>query len=119
MSWILETERLLLRPPKATDISRFVPLLDDFEVSKNLARVPYPYTEDEGCAFIVRAANGWATREDLPFAVLRKADAAYIGMCGVHPARGWEFGYWFGRPYGAKAAPPKRAPESSPSPSRC
>jgi RimJ/RimL family protein N-acetyltransferase len=102
MSWILETERLLLRPPKATDISRFMPLLDDFEVSKNLARVPYPYTEDDGCAFIVKAAKGWATREDLTFAVLRKADAAYIGMCGVHPARGWEFGYWFGKPYWGK-----------------
>jgi len=102
MSWILETERLLLRPPKATDISRFVPLLDDFAVSKNLASVPYPYTEDDGCAFIVKAASGWATREDLTFAVLRKADAAYIGMCGVHPARGWEFGYWFGKRYWGK-----------------
>jgi len=54
MSILLETERLLLRPPKAADISQFVPLLNDFEVAKNLSRVPYPYTEDDACAFIVR-----------------------------------------------------------------
>jgi len=30
MSVILETGRLLLRPPRAADISHFVPLLKDF-----------------------------------------------------------------------------------------
>ena len=99
MSFILETERLLLRPPRATDISRFVPLLNDFVVSKNLSRVPHPYTEDDGCAFVLKVAQGWASREDLPFAILRKSDGAYVGICGVHPSQGWEFGYWLGRPY--------------------
>jgi len=99
MSFILETERLLLRPPRATDISSFVRLLNDFGVSKNLSRVPHPYTEDDGCAFIIKVAQGWASREDLAFAIVRKSDSVYIGTCGVHPARNWEFGYWLGRPY--------------------
>jgi len=112
MSVILETGRLLLRPPRAADISRFLPLLADFDVAKNLARVPHPYTEDDGCAFIVQAARGWSAGEDLAFAILRKTPSAYIGACGVHPparpkplrrgegpARGWEFGYWLGKPY--------------------
>src|SRR4030081_3622147 len=93
MSVILETGRLLLRPPRAADISHFVPLLKDFDVAKNLSRVPHPYTEDNGCAFIVSAANGWASGEDLAFAILRKSPGACIGICGVHPSRGWEFGY--------------------------
>jgi len=99
MSRILETERLLLRPPRAVDISHFVPLLNDFEVAKNLSRVPYPYTEDDGCAFVVRAAHNWRSGEDMAFAILTKAPGAYIGTCGIHPAQGWEFGYWLGRPY--------------------
>jgi RimJ/RimL family protein N-acetyltransferase len=99
MSVILETARLLLRPPRATDISRFVPLLNDFDVSKNLSRVPHPYTEDDGCAFITIVAQGWASGEDLPFAILRKADGRFIGACGVHPSRNWEFGYWIGKPF--------------------
>ncbi|HXJ00991.1 MAG TPA: GNAT family N-acetyltransferase, partial [Micropepsaceae bacterium] len=99
MSRILETERLLLRPPRAADISHFVPLLADYDVAKNLSRVPHPYTEDDACAFVVYAANGWKSGGDLSFAILRKAPSAYIGACGVHPARDWEFGYWLGKPY--------------------
>src|SRR5258706_16323989 len=99
MSVILETGRLLLRPPRAADISHFVPLLKDFDVAKNLSRVPHPYTEDDACAFIVSAAHGWSNGDDLAFGILRKAPAAHIGICGVHPARGWEFGYWLGKPY--------------------
>jgi len=99
MSVILETGRLLLRPPKAADISQFVPLLNEFEVSKNLSRVPHPYTEDDGCAFITWSRHAWSTREDLAFAILRQANGTYIGVCGVHPSRGWKFGYWLGKPF--------------------
>jgi RimJ/RimL family protein N-acetyltransferase len=99
MSCSLQTERLLLRPPRAADISHFVPLLADFDVAKNLSRVSHPYTEDDACAFVVHAANGWASGEDFCFAILCKAPAAYIGTCGVSPARNWEFGYWLGKPY--------------------
>src|SRR6266581_283752 len=83
MSVILQTGRLLLRPPRAADIGHLVPLLKDFDVAKNLSRVPYPYTEDDASAFIVSAAHGWTSGEDLAFAILRKAPAAYIGTCGV------------------------------------
>src|SRR6266478_5668006 len=96
---LLETKRLMLRPPKAADIGRFLPLIADFEVTKNLASVTHPYTEDDACAFIVKCAAGWGAKTDFPFAVLRKEDGAYIGMCGVHPSRAWEFGYWIGRPH--------------------
>jgi len=99
MAASLETGRLLLRPPRAADISHFLPLLREFDVVRNLSRVPYPYTEDNACAFVVHAAQGWASGDDLAFAILRKAPGVYIGACGVHPARNWEFGYWLGKPY--------------------
>jgi len=99
MSVILKTGRLLLRPPRGADISRLVPLLKDYEVAKNLSRAPHPYTEDDACAFITWAAYAWRTRQDLAFAILREQDDVCIGTCGVHPARNWEFGYWFGRAY--------------------
>jgi len=98
MSILLETERLLLRPPRAADISYLVPLLNDFEVSKNLSRVPYPYTEDDACAFIVRTAHAWAGGSDHTLAIVRKP-AVFIGLCGVHPHQGWELGYWLGKPF--------------------
>ena len=102
MSVLLETERLILRPPRAADIGRFVPLMADYEVAKNLSRVPHPYTEDDASAYIVKAAAGWASGEDFGFSILRKFDSAYVGMCGVHPSRGGELGYWIGRPFWGK-----------------
>ena len=101
MSVLLETERLLLRSPRAADISKFVPLINDFDVVKNLSRVPYPYTEDDGCAFITKITESIAAGTDYAFAILLKPDT-YIGTCGVHPERGWEFGYWLGKPYWGK-----------------
>jgi RimJ/RimL family protein N-acetyltransferase len=98
MSVLLETGRLLLRPPEAADISRFMPLINEFAVAKNLSSVPHPYTEDDACAFIVRMNHGLAARTDYTFAVLLKP-GVLIGMCGVHPKGGWELGYWFGRPF--------------------
>ena len=99
MSIILQTERLLLRPPQAADISRIVPLLGDFEVSRNLARTPHPYTEDDGCAFVVRAADLRERGVRYVFVVLRKCDAVLVGACGVENREPHEFGYWLGRAY--------------------
>lgn len=99
MSIVLQTERLLLRPPQAADIGRLVLLLADADIAKNLARVPHPYTEDDGCAFIVAQADGRARGNDFVFAILRKTDGALVGVCGVHPPRNFELGYWIGKPY--------------------
>jgi RimJ/RimL family protein N-acetyltransferase len=101
MSILLETERLLLRPPRAADISHLMPLINDFEVSKNLSRVPYPYTEDDACAFIVRMAEGWRSGTDHTLAIVRKP-TVFLGLCGVHPSQDWEVGYWLGRPFWGK-----------------
>ncbi len=99
LSIILQTERLLLRPPVAADISRFVPLLNDFEVSKNLSRVPHPYAEDDGCAWVVRTAGERVRGESYPFVVIDKAGDTLLGMCGVHPHLDFMLGYWIGKPY--------------------
>ena len=61
--------------------------------------MPHPYTEDDGCAWIVRTTDARERGEDYPFVILRKSDGAHLGGCGVHPARNAEFGYWLGRPF--------------------
>lgn len=99
LSIILQTARLLLRPPVAADISRFVPLLNDFEVSKNLTRVPHPYAEDDGCAWVVRTAGERARGESYPFVLIDKPRDTLLGMCGVHPHLDFMLGYWIGKPY--------------------
>ena len=96
---VLETERLLLRPPRARDIGQFMPLIREFDVAKNLSRVSHPYTEDDACDFMIKASVGWVSGTDLPFSIVGRSDGRFIGMGGLHPARGWEIGYWIGKPH--------------------
>ncbi len=99
MREILETQRLLLRQPQKEDAVAVVPLANDYDVAKNLATMPFPYTLADALAFIARAADLRAKGTGYTFAVLRKSDGALVGACGVHPERGFELGYWVGRPY--------------------
>jgi len=99
MSAMLETQRLILRAPELSDVPQLVPLIGDFEISKNCSRVPHPYTERDGQEFVAKITAKRAGGHDYAFSILRKADGAYIGMCGVHPERGWEIGYWLGKPF--------------------
>jgi RimJ/RimL family protein N-acetyltransferase len=98
MSRLLETERLLLRPVRAADRRELVPLISDFDVSKYLSRVPYPYTEEDFTAFMEKAEKGLKAGNDYIFAILLKPDV-FIGLMGAHPVDDWEFGYWIGKPY--------------------
>ena len=101
MSISLTTQRLLLRPLTRGDISQFVPLIGEFDVSKNLSQVPYPYTEENGAWFVDKMAEGHKTGTDYALAIILQPDR-FVGICGIHPERNWEFGYWIGRPHWGK-----------------
>jgi RimJ/RimL family protein N-acetyltransferase len=101
MSFHPTTQRLILRAPMLSDVAAFVAILNDYDVAKNLQKVPHPYT-----ATMYREALAWidGERRDgaaFSFAVNRAMDGALIGMCAVErKADGaWEFGYWYGKPY--------------------
>lgn len=99
MNLILETTRLRLRPPETADVPAFVPLIGNFRVAKNLSRVPYPYTEADGHTWLADIAAKLPSAPDHPFALTRKSDGAFIGVCAVHPSEDFTFGYWLGEPF--------------------
>ena len=97
---ILETERLLLRPPERRDIPALVPLANDYDVAKNLSTLPHPYTVTHGEEFVARVEQQRASGTDFNFAITRKSDKTYMGGCGLHLKEGkFEFGYWLGKPF--------------------
>ncbi len=89
---ILESDRLILRPPRPTDIQSMTVWLSDFDVARMTSRVPHPYGESDAEAFI---ADGAAHR----FVIQRKSDGVFLGMTGLHADDGYEFGYWLGKPF--------------------
>jgi RimJ/RimL family protein N-acetyltransferase len=112
----LHTKRLTLRPMCADDIPAFVPLLDDFDVVKNLTHIPHPYTEADGRDFIARTEEKRSQGLTLNYAVLLGGED-FIGFCtaniedenGTRHLGSRELGYWYdksfwGRGYASEAA---------------
>jgi RimJ/RimL family protein N-acetyltransferase len=88
-----------LRPPEDRDAPAIVGFME-WDVVKNLARAPHPYTEEDARVFLGRVEEGRAKGDAFSFAVTRKDDGALVGMCGVNRHEtGLELGYWLGRPY--------------------
>jgi [ribosomal protein S5]-alanine N-acetyltransferase len=91
---VLESRRLILRPPRPADIEALTVWLSDYDVASMTARVPYPYNEDDAEEFLALPQGG---RQD--FVIERKSDGLFIGMTGLHADSGHEFGYWLGKPF--------------------
>lgn len=97
MSLILETERLVLRSPTISDATAIAAGVGDWQVARNLASVPHPYTQSDAEAFLARVG----VSADLVLGITLKCGAAYIGGCGAHAREdgAYEIGYWLARPY--------------------
>ena len=94
----LESERLILRPPRPADIQAMTVWLGDYAVSRNLARVPHPYSEADAEDFV--AKRGRHGDGHYSFTILRKEDGVFLGGIGLHlEETGYEFGYWLGKPF--------------------
>ena len=90
---ILESERLILRPPRPMDIEAMAVWLSDYDVAAMTSRVPHPYGEADAEEFLALAPDGRHV-----FVIERK-DGLFMGMTGLHPADSYEFGYWLGKPF--------------------
>jgi RimJ/RimL family protein N-acetyltransferase len=97
----IDSRRLALRPLAAADIDRVAEYLGDYEVSKMLSRVPYPYDRADGLEKLRSAeaiAALWPDIEEIGFAIDHEG-----GLVGAISFRALHetpvIGYWLGRPY--------------------
>jgi 8-oxo-dGTP diphosphatase len=100
------TERLRLRPLTVADAPEVVRLVDDFEVARYTATIPYPYDLKMALDFIAtpEAAPDAAARfiDDpeaaLVLAIAKKENDQLLGCVGLQKTpEGPELGYWIGR----------------------
>jgi RimJ/RimL family protein N-acetyltransferase len=96
---VLETARLILRPPSVEDAKTIALLANDLRIAQNTT-LPHPYTSGNAEAWLaaVNKKEGEATF------VVTLADGTLIGACGVEHRDGPtpELGYWFGAPFWGK-----------------
>lgn len=94
----IETARLTLRTFREEDVERFVPLIGEWEVARWLARVPHPYSLEDGRWWITFTAENRAKRATLDLLAVRREDGQPVGGIGLNLEDG-EVGYWLGLPY--------------------
>jgi len=103
---LAETERLVLRSLKESDLPRLAKLLDVWEVVRWLVVVPYPYTLHDARDFFAEINECHGEGKEQFFALSFKDDDRLIGGVGLHPPRAIdhddgdvEIGYWLGLDY--------------------
>lgn len=92
----LETRRLLLRPLSDDDAPAMARALNNYEVVKNLSRVPFPYRLEHAEEFIALQRR-FDERSVISAIAFRAAPDELIGLISYEFAPGEahaEFGYW-------------------------
>ena len=93
------TERLLLRPGWPEDAPALTAAIADEGIVRNLARAPWPYSEDDARAFLA----GWAEAPLPRFLMVQRtaAQPRLIGCIGMDRMKDGEveLGYWIARPF--------------------
>lgn len=90
---LIETRRLVLRPPRSSDIDALVAGVSDFRVSRTLGRVPHPYTRADGEAFLAAVRRNARSGRTLNLSIFH--EGRLIGGTGIGSLPAYnEFGYW-------------------------
>jgi len=98
MNVTLRTPHFVLRQPQVGDAELIARYLNDFAVSGNLARVPYPYHLSDAKAWLrTRLPN--LPPEETNFSIDLPGEG-FGGHVGFHQGpQGPIVGYWLGRPF--------------------
>lgn len=98
---ILTTDRLVLRQPHHDDAEDMALLANNYEIARNLARMPYPYFDADARDFLKKISLD--ADSSCTFAITKSDNGRFIGVCGLHDAGGVHelpyMGYWLGEPY--------------------
>ena len=98
----LKTERLMLRPLKAADAESLHRLVNDWEVTRTLAVVPFPYPRELADEWIASTVKEIAAGTAFHLAITgdEVGQEVLVGVVGLQldkPTRTGRLGYWVGR----------------------
>ncbi|MDE2007826.1 MAG: GNAT family N-acetyltransferase [Rhodospirillales bacterium] len=100
----LATERLSLRPLRAGDAAALHRLVDDWDVVRSLANLPYPYPPALADAWIAETAAALAAGTGYHLAITgteqgREMLVGVVGLTLDADRRAARLGYWVGKPF--------------------
>ena len=98
---VIETERLTLRPLRASDAGPLSLYAGDRRVAEMLERVPHPYPPGAAEQFIARQRSGASPERIWAMDAAKIEGAEFLGVIGLRPDEdgGLRIGYWVGPPF--------------------
>ncbi|MGJ8529946.1 GNAT family N-acetyltransferase [Maritalea sp.] len=97
----IKTERLVLHPLAMEHAADIAAALSNFEVTKNLSVVPFPYSEADAREWISLHPK-FPASDDQKFSIVNE-DNAFCGVLGLDIGEtGPELGYWLDQKYWGK-----------------
>ena len=106
----IDDDICMTRDLTTEDIPSLIKYLNNPALIVNTLRIPYPYTESDGAAFIenIRTSSPDST---YIFIIRLQETNELIGACGFHRSlvneRRTEIGYWLAEPYWHRSLMPK------------
>lgn len=103
---VLESARLRLRLVRESDADHIVRLINDADVVRYLAVVPFPYTVADAEIFIASATGRGPLPVGEAFAIVDRASDDFLGVLGLrrdpHLADAGILGYWLAKAHWGK-----------------
>ena len=100
---VLIGQKITLRQFTRRDAQDFWRLANDRLVTRYLANLPYPYSLNDGYAWVRRSHGLIRKGTDYSFGIVTRETGKVVGSVGLHgfdrKNRRIEIGYWLGRPY--------------------
>ena len=95
----ITTDRLVLTTPTLAHVSDIARLANNQRIYEVMARLPFPYSEEDARFFIETIVP---SSEERCYAIVH--DGVFMGIVGLSFAEGLapELGYWLGEPYWGK-----------------
>lgn len=112
-NWVdlrLETARLILRTPIASDAPQLYHLARDKRVSENLLNMPHPYERHDADVWIERCRERYQRGDGITLAIINKFEQRFIGSIGIYANyqhQRAEIGYWLGVDYWGRGFMPE------------
>jgi RimJ/RimL family protein N-acetyltransferase len=79
----LETKRLILRKAKKSDWQDIIEGAGNFDVSKNMTTVPFPYKKEDAEWFIKDSIKKWNQQKGYSFFIELKSEKKVIGVMTI------------------------------------
>ena len=94
----IETERLILRPLTERDLDDLVAAINDFQIVRNTARIPFPYGRQDAEDYLALTRKAGPNDLHLSIALKETPTRVVGGASAEGGPDDAELGYWIARP---------------------